>query len=92
MVAGPQFLVTEVSCGCRQQYYLDLHSLIAQAAAPRVRAGAAGCMSRRCRQICQSARERMLESLTVLGVSRRPHELSAMDALKRLLMAAVIFS
>ena len=35
MVAGPEFLVTEVSCGCRQRYYLDLHSLITQAAAPR---------------------------------------------------------
>jgi hypothetical protein len=35
VLAGPQFLVTKVSCGCRQQYYLDLHSLIARAAAPR---------------------------------------------------------
>jgi hypothetical protein len=30
-VGGPGFLVTEVSCGCRQRYYLDLHSLITQA-------------------------------------------------------------
>ena len=28
MVAGLEFLVTEVSCGCRLPYYLDLHSLI----------------------------------------------------------------
>ena len=35
VLAGPQFLVTKVSCGCRQRYYLDLHSLIARAAAPR---------------------------------------------------------
>ena len=54
VVAGPEFLVTEVSCGCQQRFYLDLHSLITQAAAPRraVRASAAGCTSRPCRQIC----------------------------------------
>ena len=33
VVAGPGFLVTEVSCGCRKRYYLDLHSLITQAVA-----------------------------------------------------------
>ena len=33
VVAGPGFLITEVSCGCRKRYYLDLHSLITQAAA-----------------------------------------------------------
>jgi hypothetical protein len=42
VVAGPEFLVTEVSCGCRQQYYLDLHSLIAQAATPRGPGGLRG--------------------------------------------------
>jgi hypothetical protein len=29
----PAFLVTEVSCECRQRYYLHLHSLITQAVA-----------------------------------------------------------
>ena len=33
LAAGPGFLVTEVSCGCRQRYYLALHSLITQAVA-----------------------------------------------------------
>jgi hypothetical protein len=33
VVGGPGFLVTEVSCGCRQRYYLDLDSLISQAVA-----------------------------------------------------------
>jgi hypothetical protein len=33
VVAGPGFLVTEVSCGCRKRYYLDLHSLMTQAVA-----------------------------------------------------------
>jgi hypothetical protein len=33
VVGGPGFLVTEVSCGCRQRYYLDLHSLITEAVA-----------------------------------------------------------
>lgn len=33
VIGGPGFLVTEVSCGCRQWYYLDLHSLITQAVA-----------------------------------------------------------
>jgi len=33
MVSGPGFLVTEVSCGCRRHFYLDLHSLILQATA-----------------------------------------------------------
>lgn len=28
VVGGPRFLVTEVSCGCRRHFYLDLHSLI----------------------------------------------------------------
>ena len=28
MVCGHRFLVTEVSCGCRRHFYLDLHSLI----------------------------------------------------------------
>jgi hypothetical protein len=31
VIGGAGFLVTEVSCGCRQRYYLDLHSLITQA-------------------------------------------------------------
>lgn len=31
VVAGPSFLVTEVSCGCRRQFYLDLHSLVLRA-------------------------------------------------------------
>jgi hypothetical protein len=42
VVGGPGFLVTEVSCGCRQRYYLDLHSLITQAIA-----GARGTRDRR---------------------------------------------
>ncbi|MGI8452042.1 MAG: hypothetical protein ACR2MP_33640 [Streptosporangiaceae bacterium] len=33
VVGGCRFLVTEVSCGCRRHFYLDLHSLIVQAAA-----------------------------------------------------------
>ena len=33
VVSGPGFLVTEVSCGCRRHFYLDLHSLILQATA-----------------------------------------------------------
>jgi hypothetical protein len=33
VVGGPGFLVTEVSCGCRRRYYLDLHSLITEAVA-----------------------------------------------------------
>jgi hypothetical protein len=28
MVVGDGFAVTEVSCGCRRQYYLDIHSLV----------------------------------------------------------------
>jgi hypothetical protein len=32
MVGGKDFLVTEVSCGCRRAFYLDLHTLIRQAA------------------------------------------------------------
>lgn len=33
VVGSPGFLVTEVSCGCRRRYYLDLHSLITLAVA-----------------------------------------------------------
>ena len=33
VIGGPGFLVTEASCGCRQRYYLDLHSLITKAVA-----------------------------------------------------------
>lgn len=32
VVGGYRFLVTEVSCGCRRHFYLDLHSLILAAA------------------------------------------------------------
>lgn len=28
MVTGPNFTVSEVSCGCRRQYYLDIHALV----------------------------------------------------------------
>ncbi|MGN9889823.1 hypothetical protein [Micromonospora sp. L31] len=28
LVSGPGFTVSEVSCGCRRQYYLDIHALI----------------------------------------------------------------
>jgi hypothetical protein len=33
VVSGSGFLVTEVSCGCRRHFYLDLHSLILRATA-----------------------------------------------------------
>jgi hypothetical protein len=39
VVAGRGFLVTEVSCGCRKRYYLDLHSLITRAVAATHGAG-----------------------------------------------------
>ena len=44
VAAGPGFLVTEVSCGCRQRYYLNLHSLITQAVAAA--RGPGGCHGR----------------------------------------------
>jgi len=28
LVCGPDFAVTEVSCGCRRHYYLDIHTLV----------------------------------------------------------------
>jgi len=34
MVVGDGFAVTEVSCGCRRQYYLDIHSLIKHSLQP----------------------------------------------------------
>lgn len=43
VVGGPGFLVTEVSCGCRRRYFLDLHSLITQAAAARPGTGGRDC-------------------------------------------------
>jgi hypothetical protein len=66
VVGGPGFLVTEVSCGCRKRYYLDLHSLITQAIAI-----AHGTGDRRGRvhvpplppDLPERERQRMLESL-----------------------------
>jgi hypothetical protein len=66
VAAGPEFLVTEVSCGCRQRYYLDLHSLITQAVA-----AAHGTGGRRGRvhvpplspDLPERERQRLLESL-----------------------------
>jgi hypothetical protein len=87
VIGGSGFPVTEVSCGCRQRYYLDLHSLIAQAVA-----ATCGTGQRRTRvhvpplapDLPEREVRRMLESLLMLGVSRRPHEMSAVDALKGL--------
>jgi hypothetical protein len=66
VVGGPGFLVTEVSCGCRQRYYLDLHSLITQAIA-----GARGTRDRRGRvhvpplppDLPERERQRVLKSV-----------------------------
>ena len=33
VVSGHNFLVTEVSCGCRRPFYLDFHSIILAATA-----------------------------------------------------------
>jgi hypothetical protein len=39
MIGGGGSLVTEVSCGCRRHFYLDLHSIILLAAENAARAG-----------------------------------------------------
>jgi hypothetical protein len=66
VIGGPGFLVTEVSCGCRQRYYLDLHSLITEAVA-----ASPGARGRRGRvhvpplpsDLPERERQRVLESL-----------------------------
>jgi hypothetical protein len=66
VVSGSGFLVTEVSCGCRRHFYLDLHSLIMQAtAAPPGGSAARAHVPPLTPDLPARERQRLVESLTL---------------------------